>query len=180
MSKTTTPAIDLAAIVRHILTGYSLPLFGDHGIGHWGRVLENGQRLASLSGANLTVVQLFAIFHDSRRINEYDDPRHGTRGAALARELHGQFFQLSDSDLDLLTFACEHHTDMVTWPDATIQTCWDADRLDLLRVGIEPNPRYLNTTAAKSAEMLTWANTRARKHVVPEFVKSEWNRCTAK
>jgi uncharacterized protein len=31
--------------------------------------------------------------------------------------------------------------------DATIQSCWDADRLDLGRVGIEPSKQYLSTYA---------------------------------
>ena len=29
--------------------------------------------------------------------------------------------------------------------DATIGTCWDADRLELPRVGIRPDPRYFST-----------------------------------
>ena len=32
--------------------------------------------------------------------------------------------------------------------DATIQTCWDADRLDLGRVGIFPSAKYLSQEAA--------------------------------
>jgi uncharacterized protein len=31
--------------------------------------------------------------------------------------------------------------------DATIQTAWDGDRLDLGRVGIKPNPKYLSIEA---------------------------------
>jgi hypothetical protein len=33
--------------------------------------------------------------------------------------------------------------------DITVQTCWDADRLDLPRVGIQPLPQFLCTEAAK-------------------------------
>jgi hypothetical protein len=34
-------------------------------------------------------------------------------------------------------------------PDVTIQTCWDADRLDLGRVGIRPDPARMGTEAGK-------------------------------
>tara|TARA_B100000315_G_scaffold79959_1_gene73252 strand:- start:616 stop:768 length:153 start_codon:yes stop_codon:yes gene_type:complete len=33
--------------------------------------------------------------------------------------------------------------------DITIATCWDADRLDLGRVGADPNPKYLFSDEAK-------------------------------
>jgi hypothetical protein len=34
-------------------------------------VLENGLRLAQTTGVNIEVVQLFAVFHDSKRVAEY-------------------------------------------------------------------------------------------------------------
>jgi uncharacterized protein len=33
----------------------------------------------------------------------------------------------------------------------TIGTCWDADRLDLGRVGARPDPKYMSTEARKRA-----------------------------
>src|SRR5690606_2271394 len=125
------------------LADYPLPLAGYHGVTHWARVLENGTRLAAVTGAKLEVVQLFAVFHDSRRVNEGWDDHHGRRGAEFARQLRGEFFELPDDDVDLLTHACNHHTDGTTEGDITVQTCWDADRLDLGRVGIRPHPSYL-------------------------------------
>ena len=52
-------------------------------------------------------------------------------------------------------------TDGGTEADVTVQTCWDADRLDLGRVGIRPHPRYLCTPAARSAEVIEWAHARS-------------------
>ena len=43
----------------------------------------------------------------------------------------------------------------------TIETCWDADRLDLGRVGITPHPSHLCTEAAKRPETIKWADDRA-------------------
>jgi uncharacterized protein len=94
--------LHLKPIVHAILEDYALPIDGTHGIAHWARVLEIGSRLAEETGANRGVVQLFAVFHDSRRINEGFDDGHGNRGADLAAELRGKLFSLSDHDFDLL------------------------------------------------------------------------------
>ena len=78
--------------------------------------------------------------------------------AAAFRSLH---FQLSDERFDLLYTACADHTEGRTEGDVTIQTCWDSDRLDLGRVGVMPEPSRLCTTAARSRDMLLWADGRA-------------------
>lgn len=74
----------------------------------------------------------------------------------------------------LLYEACAGHTDGGTEADVTIQSCWDADRLDLGRVHNCPDPRKLCTPAAKSPEMLKWADGRACFEVVPDLVQAEW------
>lgn len=122
---------------------------GFHGWSHWLRVLENGRKLTPLTGANLKVVELFAVFHDCQRENEGFDPGHGQRGADFAAEMRGQWFEVSDTEMGLLYEACALHTNGLTQADVTIQTCWDADRLDLGRVGIAPDINRLCTTAAK-------------------------------
>jgi uncharacterized protein len=162
----------LAAIVQEILEGYTLPVRGAHGVVHWARVLENGLRLASATGANAEVVTLFALFHDARRINEGWDDGHGLRGAEYARTLRGSLVQLGDRDFELLFEACRLHTDGHLHGDLTVQVCWDADRLDLGRVGITPRPQRLCTKAAR--ELLPWAHARAVAWHVPEMVAEVW------
>ena len=166
--------IDLRPIVKAILGKYALPLNGDHGVTHWARVLENGMRLSEQTGANIEVVRLFAVFHDSRRVNEGTDPDHGQRGADFAAELLGLVFKLPDEEFSLLYRACAGHTHERTHPDITIQTCWDSDRLDLGRVGITPHPSRLCTDAAKTKEMIRWADGRAGFRVVPGLIATEW------
>jgi uncharacterized protein len=166
--------LNLKPVVHVILEDYALPWHGAHGVGHWARVLENGLRLAQETGANIEVVQLFAIFHDSRRVNEGTDDGHGERGADLAAALRGKWFHLPDADFDLLYAACAGHTDGGTEADITIQTCWDSDRLDLGRVGICPVPHKLCTPVAKMWEIIRWADGRACFEVVPELVGEEW------
>ena len=151
------------SVFDKLISGYPLDLHGVHGIHHWARVFENGRKLAVLTGADTKVVDLFAVFHDCRRKNELDDPVHGRRGARAARRFHDSGdLDLTPDQLGQLVHACEHHTGGLTEADSTVQTCWDADRLDLGRVWIVPDPRYLCTTAAKDPAMIAWAHERAR------------------
>ena len=127
-------------LISKVLDNYPLSIDGIHGISHWARVRENGLRLAELTDAHKSVVELFALFHDSQRINDGKDWKHGLRGAQFAKTLKGSFFHLPENLFDLLHTACEKHTSDPTHEDITIQTCFDADRLDLGRVGITPDP----------------------------------------
>lgn len=120
-----------------------------HGPAHWRRVERNGLLLASRSGADVTVVRLFALFHDSRRVDDGWDRGHGARGAEYAKSLRSFFSDLSDDRFEKLHYACTWHTDGGNHGDATIGTCWDADRLDLGRVGIIPSPEFMSTEFGK-------------------------------
>jgi len=146
----------------HLIRGqFKLDWGGIHGASHWARVRENGLRLAESTGANTKVVELFAFLHDSRRLNDEIDPLHGARAALYAQSLVGQAFELEPPDLELLVLACHGHSDGLTSGDMTVLTCWDADRLDLGRVGIKPHPNKLCTEAARNPAMLEWAYKRS-------------------
>lgn len=163
---------DPSAIMAEILGGYALPLDGYHGVVHWARVLENGLRVAEVTAADREVVTLFALFHDSRRINEHRDKGHGLRGGELARSLRGSLVHLDDHRFGLLFEACRLHTDGLTVGDPTLLACWDADRLDLGRVGITPRANRLCTGAAR--DLLLWADHRATNGYVPAEVLVGW------
>jgi hypothetical protein len=124
----------------------------DHGIYHWHKVDYNGITLAGLTpGADLEVVRLFAAFHDSRRVSEHYDPEHGERAAEYVREeIHRGVISLNPEKLEKLTYACLYHEKGLVSDDPTIGTCWDADRLDLVRVGIIPRAELLSTQAGKN------------------------------
>lgn len=163
------------SLIQEIRRHYRLEWYGVHGIVHWARVLENGLRLAEQTGARVKVVWLFAVFHDAQRNNEGWDPDHGERGADLAVSMRGREFELADEEFRLLYVACANHTQGRDHPDITVQTCWDADRLDLGRVGIKPHPRYLCTKAGKDWETISWAYQRSLRAFRPEIVGGEWD-----
>jgi uncharacterized protein len=148
-------------LLQVIRRQFAIDWQGPHGIRHWERVRENGLRLARETGANTTVVELFAFLHDSRRLNEWEDAGHGARAAEFLLTLQGRFFHVTDEELALLADACLHHSDGYMDGDVTVRTCWDADRLDLGRVGVRPDPRYLCTEAARDPQILAWANERS-------------------
>ena len=81
--------------------------------------------------------------------SERKDPGHGERGADFAATFRGRFFDLPDEDYELFRFACIWHTEGEHHDDPTIGTCWDADRLDLGRVGMIPNARFMSTAFGK-------------------------------
>ena len=136
-------------IARVIDSSYSR-MHGIHGLSHWIRVERNGLNLAAAEGGDLEVVSLFALFHDSRRLNDDTDHGHGSRGARLAEQLRAEgLFEVTDEQLQMLVYACENHTDVAFSEHATAACCWDADRLDLPRVGVTPDPRLLNTKTSK-------------------------------
>jgi uncharacterized protein len=129
-----------------------------HGESHWKRVAAAGLALLPrVPYADPALVFLFALFHDSLRLNDSYDPLHGPRGAALARELCGEAFELEEAEMGLLAFACEEHTNGGVDSHPTVGVCWDADRLNLWRVGIKPDPQWLSTEAARSEERIGWA-----------------------
>ncbi|MCP5058570.1 MAG: hypothetical protein GY937_17850 [bacterium] len=148
------PKILTPALLEHLEARFRLDWRGIHGVAHWARVRWNGLRIAERTGADTRIVELFAFLHDSQRENDGSDKDHGLRAAKVARDLNGHYFDLDVGDLDLLAFACQEHTFGGTKAHPTVQTCWDADRLDLGRVGKRPDPARLCTEAARDRGLI--------------------------
>ena len=124
-----------------------------HGERHWRAVAHAGLLVAPrVPGCDPTAVLLFALFHDAMRENDSVDPDHGLRGGLLAQRLLGE--RLAGDRVRTLFDACRDHTDARTSADPTIAVCWDADRLNLWRVGIEPDPHLLSTEPARDRALI--------------------------
>ena len=120
-----------------------------HGISHWERVERNGLLLAT-DEVNTTVVRLFAYLHDKWRVDNREDLEHGKRAAESLPALRGTLLAwLTDEEFEQLRKACELHTVCHSTGNPTIDTCFDADRLDLMRVGIIPDPEKMATERGK-------------------------------
>ena len=154
-----------AELLATIRAQFRLDWTGHHGFPHWARVYRHGLYVGRAVGADLRVVELFAFLHDSQRQNEDTDPEHGNRAAEYARWLHAKgWFELDRTALDLLVSACERHSQGHLEADPTVMACWDADRLDLGRVGIRPDSRRLCTAPARDGDYLERAWRRGLAH----------------
>ena len=109
---------DRSGLIALIKSEFKIDWHGIHGSNHWARV-DDGR-----------------------------DPKHGERAAEFAHGIHGDYFQLEARQLDKLCYAMHNHSGGLMSDDATIQTCWDSDRLDLGRVGIMPSTKYLSDQAS--------------------------------
>jgi uncharacterized protein len=141
------PLLPLLAEVRARSTGIGSHI---HGELHWRTVGANGLWLAEpLDGADTYVIFLFALLHDSMRENDGRDPQHGPRAAVFATELHSEgLLRTTPAQLETLHYACFEHTNGLVSDDPTVGACWDADRLDLPRVWIQPDPARFSTARA--------------------------------
>ena len=116
-----------------------------HGLEHWDRVYENGQKLLT-PDVHSIVVGLFAYLHDSCREDDFEDIHHGERAAEWIKTLRNTYLkELSNEDFNLLCDACRLHTTVTKTGNPTIDACFDADRLDLWRVGVIPDPERMAT-----------------------------------
>ena len=149
------------AYVEFLRTHFALDWGGIHGASHWARVRANGLLLAEQTGADPKVVEIFAFVHDVERRSDGSDPDHGPRAADLAVQINSEFFGLTQTQLRWLIKACEGHSLGGTQGNPTVLTCWDADRLDLGRVGIKPIAEKLCTAAAREGTMIEWSYKRS-------------------
>jgi len=135
--------------------GTKIDFTGVHGFSHWRNVYKFGKQIADQNGADKKVIYFFSVLHDYCRANEYEDPSHGERAINFCNSFPEY---LNKDQIEVLKFAVKNHNlspkeltkiDSPLIDNITIQTCLDADRLDLPRIGICVDPEYLFTDEAK-------------------------------
>lgn len=150
-----------SAVIALARSRYKLAWDGIHGAAHWSRVKLFGETIGRACGADLEVVRHFAFLHDISRENDNGDIMHGARAAEVIYA-HRDRFNLDRQQLSLLMEAVEHHSGGETTQNPTIGACWDADRLDLARLLVEPSPALLSTAPARDPEIIEWARKKAQ------------------
>jgi uncharacterized protein len=143
------PESDVLEVRDFALNGWVL---GEtHGLPHWQRVERNGILLSLENGRirediNIKVVRFFAYLHDKCRLDNWTDWEHGVRSADMLSSIRDTILKdFTDEEVGLLEKACRYHTTEHRTGNPTIDVCFDADRLDLDRVGIVPDPKRMAT-----------------------------------
>lgn len=130
-----------------VTSEFKLGKMSHHGPWHWEKVERNVIELARMTpNADPVVCRLFALLHDSQRENDAECEKHGAAAADWLKTLD---LPITQEQREKLETACRYHNTQKTSDDPTIGVCFDADRLDLVRVGITPKAEYLSTDAAK-------------------------------
>lgn len=143
------PESDIREVREFALDGWKLGR--THGLSHWQRVERNGILLSTSNGCirediHIKVVRFFAYLHDKCRLNDWKDLEHGVRAADMLPTIRDTILKsFTDEEVSLLEKACRYHTTRHRTGNPTIDVCFDADRLDLGRVGIVPNPKLMAT-----------------------------------
>lgn len=153
------------------LRGFALdPRSRLHGVPHWVRVWNNARQLAPMvpgvdDHADLRLCAWFAFLHDCRRIDDGADPRHGARAAEYAKQLWlAGTIGLDGERMFQLQCALQGHSAGWCVEAPAVLVCWDADRLELIRCGTQPDPRRMCTQAgAAAARALPRIQPRKRK-----------------
>ena len=143
------PEEEIAEVRDFVMRGWVL---GErHGLKHWQRVERNGILLSMYKGVvsrnvSIKVVRYFAYLHDSCRLNELEDYRHGQRAAEILADIrHTILKDLDDEEVSLLEMACRSHTSVYRTGILTVDICLDADRLDMDWMGVSPTPLLMAT-----------------------------------
>lgn len=143
---------------------FRLDINGVHGYNHWVRVVQNGIEISKEMGTSRKQAIIFGFFHDIERYNDDEDPEHGARGADFMLSLKSEI-NLTEKELESVFLGCEGHNFRKNIKDLEIGACWDADRLDLYRSEIIPDPAYLNSTYTKRKDSIEKAMKRSKEDI---------------
>ena len=103
--------------------------------------MERNGLLLATDDVNIRVVRLFAYLHDHKRLSDGWDLEHGRRAAENLDNIRQILLsELTDDEFVMLKRACMEHTIIHRTGIPTIDACFDADRMDLPRVGYMPDP----------------------------------------
>ena len=142
-----------------------------HGITHWQHVEAFGLMMAEqCPAADKEVIRWFAYLHDSMRGSDSTEISHGAAAAKFIRKIRNTFLKdLTDEQIRILKLACKSHNVRRRTGDLTADICLDADRLDLPRVGIKPEPRKMASKIGSEFALIPYDELLARAGFGEEF-----------
>ena len=145
LNSQTNSEFDYKTLRNYSISRWPVYMGVTHGKEHWDRVAKFGRMLYQ-EGADMDIIMAFAYLHDSERKDNAEDVEHGKRASKLIDTIRYSHLRgLSDEQIKKLKRACELHSIEHKTGDITIDICFDADRMDLLRVGIAPLPERMAT-----------------------------------
>jgi len=117
-----------------------------HGERHWRAVAWAGLRISELRpDLSRIILVAFGLLHDCRRETDDWDPDHGARAARVALRSRPLKRLAGVEGRELVAEACRlHERGPITPASAQIGACWDADRVNLVRLGFSLDPRYFS------------------------------------
>lgn len=132
-----------------------------HNKKHWNRVFKLSKYIRELNGIESNIFKYFAMFHDVGRTDEDYNQNHGENGSKLAIK-YRKYINLTDEEFEKLIFACKWHTKPLDttnkfFKDKIINICWDADKLDLVRLNIKINKEKLLNNYSKLDSTIDFA-----------------------
>ena len=157
---------DLLLLAQEVRWSRATAAFRNESTEEGKRAVEENRCGPPTGQADLEVVEHFAVLHDVMRADENRDIQHGNRSADFVRQIADDWVHLGTVRQEQLIEACTYHSMGRLTHDVTIQTCWDADRLDLGRIGTKPSPTYLGTKIARDSRFLESAYQRSKKSFV--------------
>ena len=141
-----------------------------HGISHLRRVAILSGRLANAVGEDVESAIVMGFLHDCARRNDKNDIDHARDSEVLARGLIERFY--SHLDVDRICEAIAGHADGDVTSDPFTGCLWDADRLELKRIGRTIDLDLLSTKVAKRLARRRQQGVKFREHV-PQGRKPE-------
>lgn len=132
---------DLLYEIKLDATHMNSPL---HGELHWRAVAAAGIEIASSVSERSDIALAFGMIHDSQRERDDWDPDHGVRAANWLICSVTLASLIGTEERELLASACLYHDRGMTTQNPLIGTLWDADRINLWRVGLCPDESYFS------------------------------------
>ena len=123
-----------------------------HGMGHLRRVSSTAGRMAAILDEDIESAVVGGFLHDCARTDDGGGTSHAHSSAQLAKDIMITCYP--HLDIARLCRGIAQHADGMITDDPLIGCVWDADRLDLSRLGIEVDLDLLSTFVARRLVML--------------------------